>query len=238
MLFQDGRIIQMSFEHFNLLSLYSPMNGTKMDKFDRRREFDSSLCTLVRQLSTDTKPLVVMGDLNCAFEDCDLSHPAWFRRQVLGDRVPSDYIGQPGCTPAERRQFREIIESGNLVDIHRRLNPAAAINPDIEGNLFSWRGHAGRDTNESGKYYGKGMRVDHALVTAGLVPVIKSCYILGKRRDKTQFFGSDHTPLVLTIDKSFPDKKEYSAAVTGSNGAASSSTGAASSSTGAASSST
>jgi exonuclease III len=36
---------------------------------------------------------------------------------------------------------------------------------DPSGPTYTWRGTAGRDIKESGRYYGKGMRIDYAMVS-------------------------------------------------------------------------
>ena len=58
--------------------------------------------------------------------------------------------------------FRELLSEGALVDAFRAKNSDV----DIDGPNFSYRGAAG--DGGRGRYYGKGMRIDHALVSVKL----------------------------------------------------------------------
>ena len=90
-------------------------------------------------------------------------------------------------------------------------------------NLWTWRGSAGRDIAASGRYYGKGMRIDHLLVSKLLTKqpeagpaeqpepaaaAATSCFevkisaadILGNGAERQGFLGSDHCPMLLVLD--------------------------------------
>ena len=56
-----------------------------------------------------------------------------------------------------------MISAGFLVDAYREILP-----PGREQN-FTWRGTPGRDVAAAGRYYGKGMRIDHLLVSSLLL---------------------------------------------------------------------
>lgn len=166
----EGRIILLEFATFQLLATYSPNNGTSDDYFKRRRDWDASITAFVaktheRAVSKPplARPLIYVGDLNCAATDDDLSHPSFFRNIFMDDQrgktVLPENVGQPGCTPAERKRFNAMLEAGRLIDVYRLLAPAGR-----EPN-FTWRGTPGRDVPAAGRYYGKGMRIDHLLVS-------------------------------------------------------------------------
>ena len=92
-------------------------------------------------------------------------------------------------------------------------------------NLWTWRGSAGRDIAASGRYYAKGMRIDHLLVSKLLTQqppeemapaeqreletaAATSCFevkisaadILGNGAERQGFLGSDHCPMLLVLD--------------------------------------
>jgi exonuclease III len=166
----EGRIILLEFPSFQLLATYSPNNGTSDEYFKRRRDWDASITAFVRKVHERAvskpplaRPLIYVGDLNCAATDADLSHPSYFRNIAMDDQrgvsVLPENQGQPGCTPAERTRFAAMLKAGRLTDVYRSLAPAGR-----EPN-FTWRGTPGRDVPAAGRYYGKGMRIDHLLVS-------------------------------------------------------------------------
>ncbi|KMZ93639.1 AP endonuclease (DNA-[apurinic or apyrimidinic site] lyase) [Plasmodium vivax Mauritania I] len=117
---EEGRVIIAEFSKFYLLSTYTPNNGFDTVKFERRRLFDEQLKKFVSHLRNMGKNLIWTGDLNIAPEDIDLSHPAEFRRMKKGN-VPKEFVGQPGCTDFERKNFMGILSAGDLVDSYRQL---------------------------------------------------------------------------------------------------------------------
>lgn len=166
----DGRIILLEFPSYQVLATYSPNNGTSDEYFKRRRDWDASITAFVRKTHERAvrkpplaRPLIYVGDLNCAATDDDLSHPPYFRNIVMDDQRGATMLpenrGQPGCTPAERKRFSAMLEAGRLTDAYRLLTPAGR-----EPN-FTWRGTPGRDVPAAGRYYGKGMRIDHLLIS-------------------------------------------------------------------------
>ncbi|CAK0844045.1 unnamed protein product, partial [Prorocentrum cordatum] len=132
----EGRVILASFETFDLLATYAPNNGNDAAAFARRAAWDAAM---LEELSARSRPLVWIGDLNCAAAEADVSHPAWFLQQCHQGEPP-DMRGQPGFTEGERRRFGEIMAGARLVDAHRRLHPASEP-PAAEGPHYTWRGH-------------------------------------------------------------------------------------------------
>lgn len=200
----DGRVICCDFETFWLLHTYAPNNGSDGDAFERRLRWETRVRGFV---SAAPKPIVYIGDLNVAPDDRDLSHPEWFRAMNSNSRrfgnppfktptLDPKHVGQPGCTDAEREHFAALLEAGNFVDAFRDSRPDPKA--DIDLPLFSWRGPAGRDGDpRSGRYYSKGMRIDHALVHKS-IPFI-DCDLLGSSKDRLGFMGSDHCPIRLRL---------------------------------------
>jgi len=173
----DGRIILVEFEQFSLLHTYVPNNGWAASHFERRRKWDKKM----REFMANYHPTNIMwiGDLNVAPTDLDLSHPKEMRRSKKGDVAQCD-VGQPGCTDAERERFSAILGDGKLVDIFRKFKP--------HGKEWSWMGNTGR-----------GMRIDHCIVSQKFVDKIKEFEIVGKGPNRKAFMGSDHSPLFLQL---------------------------------------
>jgi exonuclease III len=119
---------------------------------------------------------VWVGDLNVAHTPADVTHPQFFKSQMPQKNEGDS--GQAGYTMNERLRFSNIIKDGELVDTYRHFNPVplAALDENLHshtsedrildpsGPTYTWRGTAGRDIKESGRYYGKGMRIDYAMV--------------------------------------------------------------------------
>ena len=221
----EGRIILLEFADYLLLATYSPNNGVVEEYFQRRRDWDAKITAFVAGTHAAAaegrgKPLIYVGDLNCAATDSDLSHPAFFRQIVMdrnanGPPLAAENRGQPGCTTGERLRFAAMLEAGALVDVYRQqtptTGPAGAALPAsaAAGPLFSWRGTPGRDIPEAGRYYGKGMRIDHLLVSELLLQPrdgqsawrVKRAAIHGHGFMREGFFGSDHCPMVLELER-------------------------------------
>lgn len=197
------------FLHFALLPtiLYvawllrrSPNNGWIQNDFTRRKKWDEQMKKFVLSCNESKNVVVWAGDLNVAPMDCDLSHPEYFRRQVRRtqpgqprESSPSvENIGQPGCTSAERERLIEILRVGGLADLYR-CKKAPKNGHDSLESAFSWRG------SSDGKYYGKGMRIDHFFGSASLIASVESVANLGRGMDRKGFLGSDHCPVLLTF---------------------------------------
>ncbi|KAI4839024.1 DNA-(apurinic or apyrimidinic site) lyase [Plasmodium brasilianum] len=204
----EGRIILVEFSDFYLLSTYSPNNGFDKIKFERRRLFDEELEKFVSYLK-NKKHLIWTGDLNIAPEDIDLSHPAEFRKMKKGNNVPKEFIGQPGCTDFERKNFKKILTSGDLVDSYRYLQNLKEKNAETESsknpidvskksnindNIYTWR-----CPFLLGKQSNKAMRIDHFIVSKNFLNRVDNVEIHGYSVFHNNFYGSDHCPVILYL---------------------------------------
>ncbi|KJP89737.1 hypothetical protein AK88_00697 [Plasmodium fragile] len=209
---QEGRVIIVEFNTFYLLSTYTPNNGFDAVKFERRRLFDEQLKEFVSVVRNKKKNLVWTGDLNIAPEDIDLSHPAEFRRMRKGN-VPKEFVGQPGCTDFERKNFMGILSAGDLVDSYRHLanldiskkgetgkGATDKGTRDINDNIYTWR-----CPFLMGKSCNKAMRIDHFIVSRAFMPHVEKVEIHGYSVFHKNFYGSDHCPVILHL-RGGPDK--------------------------------
>eukprot|EP01065_Artemidia_motanka_P023775 TRINITY_DN2843_c0_g2_i1.p1 TRINITY_DN2843_c0_g2~~TRINITY_DN2843_c0_g2_i1.p1 ORF type:complete len:394 (+),score=118.44 TRINITY_DN2843_c0_g2_i1:76-1257(+) len=201
----DGRIILAEWEALYTLHAYVPNNGSSEAAFERRRLWDAATSQWLAKhwgSGSAAKPLVYCGDLNVAPDpELDLSHPGWMRKVVFQDAAAEGDRGQPGCTPNECARFRGMLEAGRLVDAYRAAHPAKP--DDVRGAVYSWRGTPAKPPlpPEAGRYFMKGMRIDHFLVSEGLAGAVESCEILGRGESckDPSFVGSDHSPMTLVL---------------------------------------
>uniref|UniRef100_A0A8C9GZE2 DNA-(apurinic or apyrimidinic site) endonuclease n=1 Tax=Piliocolobus tephrosceles TaxID=591936 RepID=A0A8C9GZE2_9PRIM len=200
----EGRIILIELDSFYILSTYSPNNGFTKDKFERRRLFDKQLEDFFFLLKQQKKKIIWTGDLNLAPEDIDLSHPAELRRMKKGN-VPKEFIGIPGSTDFERRNFQKILKAGDLIDSYRYLNNKQKgiynnsnkfEKADINDNIYTWR-----CPFQLGKSSNKGMRIDHFIVSSELIDYVYDVKIHGYSVHHKNFFGSDHCPVILCLKR-------------------------------------
>eukprot|EP00756_Hemistasia_phaeocysticola_P060658 Hpha_TRINITY_DN4214_c0_g1::TRINITY_DN4214_c0_g1_i1::g.186602::m.186602 len=209
----DGRVLLAEWPSFYTLHTYTPNNGSTPEYYKRRRDWDVAM----RKWLGDhwgggkgerkvEKPLVYAGDLNVAPDpELDLTHTGWMRAGSSNSFLPADgdegNRGQPGCTPHECVRFKEMLEAGNLVDAFRHYHPGPV--PDSAGPFFTWRGSPAKPPlpPEAGRYYGKGMRIDHVLVTEDLLPQVAEVRICGEGKSNAHesFLGSDHCPVSIRL---------------------------------------
>ena len=105
------------------------------------------------------------------------------------------------------------MEAGKLIDVYRHLHPASmppAGTPEeeedkkpslehLQGPLYTWRGVG----DDAFAYGGKGMRIDHCLVSEGFVDQIHEVTVWGTGAGPyvhgEGFYGSDHCPVWIKI---------------------------------------
>jgi exodeoxyribonuclease-3 len=172
--FDDGqaRVIAATVADLRIIGAYFP-NGQApdSDKFVYKMRWQDALHDWVQAELARHPQLVLMGDFNVAPEDRDVHDPvAW--------------AGQIHCTPEERAQFRRLLALG-LVDGFRLFEQ-----PPKSWSWWDYRNLAFRRN--------QGLRIDHILVSAALVPRVRACTIdKAPRRNERP---SDHAPVLLTLD--------------------------------------
>jgi exodeoxyribonuclease III len=191
----DGRVILVEWDTLAVLHTYSPNNGWKADSFARREAWDAEVKKVLAHYRALGKDVLWLGDLNIAPLDADLSHPVFYKTARGGVGVkkpPAEYVGQPGCTPGERKSFADILEAGGLVDLYREVHPAVT-GVEVSEPVYSWRG------STPGKYSSRGMRIDHFIGPKSLVERVESVVVCGRGVDREGFLGSDHCPIALKL---------------------------------------
>ncbi len=100
--------------------------------------------------------------------------------QEIDLRNPKTNHNNPGFTDEERGQFQQLLDSG-FADTFRQLHP--------DEQVFSWWSYRFQARSKN-----IGWRIDYFLVSQRLLSQVKAAEIY------TDIFGSDHCPVMLTID--------------------------------------
>lgn len=199
--YNDGRIIIMGFKTFIFIHTYSPNNGNNEESFTRRINFDNEMRLFLRRCHDNNQKIIWCGDLNIAPSDCDVTHPKFFSIQNYDN--DDNNKGLPGFTINEQERFQEMLNHCNLVDSFRELHKFTEYSSreshshseeQINSNNYSWR-----ERSNKSRFAGKGMRIDHSIVSQSIMNRISEFKILGDK-DLVGFCGSDHSPCKIVIN--------------------------------------
>lgn len=140
------------------------------DKFAYKMRWLQALRDWVQQELATHPRLVLMGDYNITFDDTDVWDPEGMREAIH-------------CTTDERTHLQALIDLG--------LHDSVRLFPQPEKNYSWW------DYREFAFRRNRGLRIDHILVSNGLVPLARSCAVdkLPRKNERP----SDHAPVVLSL---------------------------------------
>ena len=105
---------------------------------------------------------------------------------------PGDVLLVAVLALEERERHEEDVRGGGVRDL-RCTRRASSLS-----ETYSWRGHPPVG-HVPARFYGKGMRIDHFLLSTTLFGRVRRCDIMGRGRDRVGFMGSDHCPVVLEL---------------------------------------
>jgi exodeoxyribonuclease-3 len=165
----EARWIEATVAGVRLASVYVP-NGREVGSptFAAKLRFLESMAGRAAELAAG--PAMIAGDMNVCPTDADVYDPAAF-------------VGSTHVTPDERERLGRVLDAG-LVDAYRQLHP------DDVG--FTWW-----DYRQGHFHRGLGLRIDLALVSAALAPLLRSCGIDRDFRKGPK--PSDHAPLLIEL---------------------------------------
>lgn len=170
----EGRVIQMDFENFSVLSCYFPSGTTgdirqdiKYQFLDYFFEYIKNQIPLNSGIKNPNQKLIVCGDYNICHNAIDIHDP-------IGNKNSSGFL------PEERAWMDKWFENG-MIDSFRTINK----NPD-QYTWWSFR-TAARARN-------KGWRIDYISVSQSLKDKIKDAGILN------QYVHSDHCGSFVELD--------------------------------------
>ncbi|MFO0744338.1 MAG: exodeoxyribonuclease III [Myxococcota bacterium] len=156
-----------------VINVYCPQGqSVDSDKFPYKLGFYDGLDAWLRATHTPDQALVLVGDLNVAPHEDDIWDPVGMSKW-------------PSFHPEEHRRFQRLMDFG-LVD---------AVKPHIPPKTYSfWDYRAGAF------HKGWGMRIDHILVTAPVVPHVAEAWISREwRKKKKDLTPSDHAPVGVVL---------------------------------------
>jgi len=169
----EGRIIALEFENFILINVYVP-NSQKLDsdRFKFRKQWNNKFRSYVSELKREGKNIIICGDMNVAHLEIDISNPKLKKNKVAG------------FFDFERQDFTFMIESLNLIDVFRNLNPT-------KQRSTYWSNFLKAKRNIS-----NGWGIDYFLVSKELFESDKNI----NQTIENEILGSDHCPIILNIN--------------------------------------
>ena len=170
----EGRVITLEMPEFYLVCVYTPNSQDELRRLDYRMkwedDFRSYLTSLASKTGVDGK---TKGVVVCG--DMNVAH------QEIDIRNPNTNRRNAGFTDEERDKFTQLLSAG-FIDTFRYLHPDAK-------DIYSWWSYRFRSRERN-----TGWRIDYFVVSENLRDRICSAEIL------TDVFGSDHCPVLLTLD--------------------------------------
>ena len=144
---QEGRVILLEYDNFNLINVYVPNSGQELKRIEYRTLWDKDFLNYC--ISTNrNKPLVITGDFNVAHQEIDIARPK------------ANYNKTSGYTQIEIDGFSKFLDNG-FVDIFRTKNP--------EKIIYTWWNYRFRARERN-----VGWRIDYFLIDKNLVKTINS----------------------------------------------------------------
>ena len=146
----EGRVITLEYPEFYLITVYTPNSQEGLKRLDYRMTWEDDFRDYLVRLS-QTKPVIVCGDMNVAHEEIDIKNPKTNRRNA-------------GFTDEEREKFSTLLGAG-FTDTYRYLYPDR-----VEYSWWSYRFKA-REKNA-------GWRIDYFLTSNAVRDQIRDAKIL------------------------------------------------------------
>lgn len=187
---EEGRVIIVEFDALTLVNMYVPNAGAGLVRLDYRIEvWDEAVRRQMRLLlaqgssssdegggggdgTSNGRPVVLAGDLNCAHEEIDIWNPAGNRRGA-------------GFTDEERGSFTRTLRECHLVDSFRHCHPG------VRAYSYWSQRHA------QNYPLNRGWRLDYFVVNADTC--VLDSFMRFDADDGVAGRMSDHVPIVLVM---------------------------------------
>jgi exodeoxyribonuclease III len=167
-----ARFLEVIVKNIRIVNIYLP-NGNPVGtaKFDYKLAWMDRLEQQMKLWLKSEVPTVIGGDFNVIPEDIDCHKPASWIHDAL-------------FQPESRARYRAMLTLG-YTDAFRYLHPG------LGGRFTYW------DYFRRAFEYNRGIRIDHFLLSPGLIELLERCEI--DRAPRALEKPSDHTPIVLHL---------------------------------------
>lgn len=146
----EGRVIDLEFERYHLVTVYTPNSQRGLTRLDYRMQWEDAFAQYLLALDAQ-KPVIVCGDLNVAHREIDLRHP-------------KANVQNAGFTPQEREKLTALLDRG-FVDSFRLLHPE-------DRDRYTWWSYMANSRAKN-----VGWRIDYFLVSRRLASAIRAAEI-------------------------------------------------------------
>lgn len=147
---KEGRLITLEYEHFYLVTCYTPNAQNELARLPYRMDWEDAFRQYLLTLDAN-KPVVICGDLNVAHKEIDLKNPKTNRNSA-------------GFSDEEREKMTVLLESG-FTDTFRYFYP------DME-QIYSWWSYRFKAREKNA-----GWRIDYFLTSKRLDDKLKDAKI-------------------------------------------------------------
>ncbi len=147
----EGRIISAEYDDFIVFNIYFPNGKMNRERLNYKLEFYGAALEVFDQLVKSGKNLIIMGDVNTAHNEIDLSRP-------------KDNENISGFLRIERDWIDKLIEHG-YIDCFRHINK--------EPNNYTWW-----SVRTKARERNIGWRIDYFFTNKSFTNKIKNCYHL------------------------------------------------------------
>lgn len=137
----EGRVITAEFEHYYVVTCYTPNSQNELKRLDYRMKWEDDFKNYLK-LIEQTKPVILCGDLNVAHKEIDLKNPKTNRKNA-------------GFTDEERAKMTALLDD-DFIDTYRYFNP------DTEG-VYSWWSYRFKAREKNA-----GWRIDYFITSKSL----------------------------------------------------------------------
>ena len=137
----EGRVITLEFEHFYMVTVYTPNSQNELARLSYRMTWEDAFLEHLKRLE-ESKPVIVCGDMNVAHKEIDLKNPKTNHHNA-------------GFTDEERNCFTRVLENG-YIDTFRHFYP------DMTG-IYSWWSYMFQSRAKNA-----GWRIDYFVVSDDL----------------------------------------------------------------------